>query len=215
MYAMDKWRKLRKGEDITVITYMTIYFDANFAKAFLDGAKRARRLDTVVHITNVRDSKTPGKLKANGYRFLGKLANSEIQVWADPVGNEYWLVPNSKPVSPDSKMPEDPAVEEARLYVNDLKDDQDGLRRSLKDLRNKAGSPGYKEAYDQFWDDFNRWQNELNETLETTVPDLEKEIVLPRDRDALKEELKRLETMKDWKLKAFLPELSRNPPPTP
>ena len=109
-------------------------------------------------------------------------------------------------------MPEDPAVEEARLYVGDLTDDRDELRRQLNDLKSMV-QPEYEDAYKQFFEDFNRWQEELNEKLDTTLPALGDEITHPTDRDALQEEVKRLEALRDWKMKELLPELSRDVKP--
>jgi len=91
---------------------------------------------------------------------------------------ETWLIPNSKPIVAEAKMPEDPAVEEARLYVGDLTDDRDELRRQLNDLKSMV-QPEYEDAYKQFFEDFNRWQEELNEKLDTTLPALGDEITHP------------------------------------
>jgi hypothetical protein len=212
-FALQKWRKLRKDEDTVVVTYMTLYYGVEFAKIFYKTATKRRRPENVIHITNMHDAETPRRLKARGYRSLGKMSYTEIEVWVHPDGDETWLIPNSKPTVAEAKMPEDPAVEEARLYVGDLTDNRDELRRQLNYLKSMAGKPEYADAYQQFWDDFNRWQEELNERLDTTLPGLADEIAHPRDRDALQEEVKRLEALRDWKMKELLPELSRDAKP--
>jgi hypothetical protein len=73
--------------------------------------------------------------------------------------------------------------------VGDLTDDRDELRRQLDALKGMVGKAEYADAYQQFFDDFNRWQEELNERLDTTLPSLAGEIAHPRDRDALQEEV--------------------------
>jgi hypothetical protein len=106
-FALQKWRKLRKGEDTVVVTYMTLYYGAEFAKIFYKTASQRRRPENVIHVTNVHDADTRRRLKARGYRSLGKMSYTEIEVWVHPEGDETWLIPNSKPTVAEAKMPED------------------------------------------------------------------------------------------------------------
>jgi hypothetical protein len=94
--ALHEWRRLSEGERMAVVTYMTIYYSAEFASHFLETTRKRPRPEELIHITNLPD-RTPEALTRQGYRFAGRMGNSELQIWVHPSGREVWLLPPSSP----------------------------------------------------------------------------------------------------------------------
>jgi hypothetical protein len=207
--ALRKWQHLRPGEDIVVITYMTLAYGVDFALRFRQAALARHRRENIQYFTNVSDADTPKRLRAAGYRFLSKVGNTDMEVWVNPEGDEYFLIPPSKAKAP-AAPPEDPAVEEARLYVKDLTADRDGLVRQYRELKALVGRPGYADAYHRFFADYNRFNVELERIQREVIPSLRKEVVEPRDQQALEVEVDRIRALDNWNVNQFLPGLNRD-----
>jgi len=63
----------------------------------------------------------------------------------------------------------------------------------------------------QFWDKFNKWQNDLNLIREEALPDL-KDQVGSQDQQVLEQQVKRLDDLFEWKSSGF-PDLVHDLPP--
>ena len=77
-------------------------------------------------------------------------------------------------------------------------------------MRNHIGKPDYPQLYKQFWDDFNKWQNELNVIREQALPDLKGQVEA-QDQQTLEQQSKRLDDLFEWKSAGF-PGLVRDLP---
>ncbi len=83
-------------------------------------------------------------------------------------------------------------------------------------ITEKPIPPGLHIPYDlprmrQFWDKFNKWQNDLNLIREEALPDL-KDQVGSQDQQVLEQQVKRLDDLFEWKSSGF-PDLVHDLPP--
>jgi hypothetical protein len=145
--ALSQWRQLQPGEQTVVATYMAMYYGLTFAQRFADTARRHRRPETVINITNFPEF-TPERLQRSGYRFLGSF--ERIEYWVHPSGNEIWVIrsalsasSSTSPQSSTNMPPDNPP------HMNTSGDPETAYGRRLADRADAdiMGSHGYAVRY--------------------------------------------------------------------
>lgn len=170
--AHEAWHTLADPERVTVLIYMAEVYGSAFAGAFHRETKRARKPEVVdAHFVNV-PWLTHRKALARGYGLAHRTSDeaarargSVDEFWVNPQGRVvivHYSLDHAPPVDdvPDDIPPvpeEEPALEEARLYVHDYGPWMMRLRKEYKALEGMVGSPGYDDAYREFFAEFNEW----------------------------------------------------------
>jgi hypothetical protein len=91
--ALGEWRRLNSGEQTFVVMSMLSRYGERFAREFLAHARRRRRSEPTVHVTNV-PSPSPRQLEGRGYQRVGII--NDVEKWVHPSGDEYWFLPSAR-----------------------------------------------------------------------------------------------------------------------
>jgi hypothetical protein len=193
------WSRITEGERMIVVTYMTIYYDADFASGFLQFARGTKRPDLSVYVTN-DPTLTAEKLKQAGYRLLRD--DGLQKTWVNAFGKQVWVLPPPKtyPASapgsadPSATPREHPDVEEARLYADDLTTEQNELlrrSRELSALKPKLPPDEYARRRAQWMDDYEEWEENRDTVLNTTIPSMTGTLT-KKEAEAKQKEIDRL-----------------------
>lgn len=198
MFALERWRRLRPGEQTIVVQYMAMFYGLPFVHRFFEVTSRHPQPETVITITNWQ---TPKQLQARGYA----LARSEVhlQIWVHPSGHETWLVSAARVTEVVGEKSEpmraqDPVVTEAQQYADDFTAARDRLIDQLANLKRKVGTREYAQLYHQHLQDFNNWLAQLNLIIDERLAELEREVD-PQDQEKLRQQVKRLRELLRWK----------------
>jgi hypothetical protein len=209
--ALRRWKRLRPGEDVKVITLMAMSYGLDFAQEFRKETLRRGPKRDVITVTDSPDL-TPQKLASMGYKFQGTWGSTiQMQIWIHPTGKEMWCFPRSNVATTQKAPSVDPLVDQARLWADESVAGKDRLTAMAQQLRHSVGSPGYAALSARFWSAFNKWQEDLNWLREEGVGPLKDE-VNPADRAAVQEQLDRLNQLDQWKRADFV-NLVRDLPP--
>lgn len=206
--ALDRWPRLRPGEDLIVVQYMVLDYGLAFATEFRKETQRPKRMHPIV-VTN-RPEYSPQYLPRRGFRLAGTKGNTDVQVWVHPTGQEVWWLPATK-ATPLITRPEDPAITQAQIWADEASAARDKIVRLANELKISTGRSDYSRLARQFWDEFQKWQDDLNWMMEDALPPLKDE-VNAHDRDAIEAQIDRVKRLDDWKRTQF-PELVRGLPP--
>ena len=152
--ALRYWKRLSSGEQAVVVTYMTAFYDTNFAKHFMAEANRRQRPDLTITITNNPEwVNSPLKGKPAREWKLQRTVG-EVKIWVHPTGDELWLLPAPKAVEPPAATPppvapstpspaSHPDVQDAHAWADNLEARRDDLWEEairLKNMKNPDGS---------------------------------------------------------------------------
>jgi hypothetical protein len=99
----------------------------------------------------------------------------------------------------------DPAVNEARVYVEESTKERDRIISLIEELHGKGNAPEYPELYKKYLDRFNEWQQELNVALTRIKKELVAEVMEenPESLHELKAEIRKLEELFNWKVEEW------------
>ena len=204
--ALRYWRKLSQPERITVVTYMTGYYDVTFASYFKTNADRGKRLDTYVQVTNDPQI-TWAYLKPRGWKMLR--SDGSMTVYVHPSGNEIWVLPKPKgtgtssegsvpQVAPQRPAPVHPDVQEAQQYVADHSAERVALLQEANSIQARKASlskdeydalvKAWWEKEDQYADDVQESIDVLNSINDTLTPEEQQQL------QAAKDELNRMKS---------------------
>lgn len=207
--ALRFWKKLPQGEQVVVITYMTLYYDAAFAKLFKANADKAKRPDATIQITNDPQI-TDAYLRKHGF----KLARNDggTRVYVHPSGNEVWLIPKPKSsdgssegsvpqVAPQRPQPAHPDLMEAQQRISDHQPERDSLveeARKIAAMKGTLSAAEHQRLVDDWYERQGKFAEEVQESqeaLETMSDDTMTDDEKRQLKDA-KEDLRHMKV--DW-----------------
>jgi hypothetical protein len=145
-----------------------MYYGLAFATEFRKETLRPKHLHQIVRITNLTKD-APQHLLSRGFKFVGTRGNTGVQVWVHPTGQEVWWIPGAKVIIPTVR-PEDPAVTQARIWADESSATRDQIVRMAIELKASIGRSNYSRLARQFWDKFQKWQDDLNWMMEDALP---------------------------------------------
>jgi hypothetical protein len=197
--ALRRWGKLRKGEDTIVVQYMAMFYGLDFTTTFRQLTLKHARPDNLVIVTNIQSD--PKLMSAKGYKFVG--TRVDVSIWRHPSGREIWVLPKSKMTTVVQPIEEHPSVTEARNDADDQTTAKNRIVQEIMQVRANANRPGYSALYKKMIQDFNGWQNQLNELIENRLPQLSDEVQDAPEKAAVAEQAKRLDDLMRWKTNEF------------
>jgi hypothetical protein len=184
--ALQRWRRLGTGDRLVVVTYMTLYYDTEFATHFQEVTQGKRRPDLSIDITN-DPSLTPEGLQARGYKLQRSFGR--CQVWAHFLGKELWLLPPPNaappPAAPDpvarpQALPaEHENVVEARQTADDFEKELQAFKQRAQQLKTQSNRPDYYALWSQFWTDWPEFQKRVDMYIDEVLPEMDEEMLAP------------------------------------
>jgi hypothetical protein len=206
--ALRHWKRLKPGEDIVVIYYMTLTYGHTFAQHFKKEADRDKRPDLRYSVTNRADV-TPETLTKQGFKFREWLVRPEVQergwpsmsVWVHPAGKEIWLIQSAKaaPPTPVAAKPVHPDIEEMQTYVSQYaarKADMIRKAREIDARRSSLSQSQFEQARKEWWDDYKGWNDELDDIMDKVIPAMKDDDLTPDERKQKKTEIDKLKAMR-------------------
>jgi hypothetical protein len=220
--ALRHWKKLRAGEPMIVITYMTLAYGVDFARHFKEQADKRQRPDLLITVTNL-PSITPDSLTKRGFKFQQRVGNSDLEIWVNPTGQEVWRIPASKatppvavapaqPLPPAKKPPVHPDIEELRMYVRQYskrKTDIIEEGRKIEKRRSGLTKQQYGKLRDEWWEIQQGWEEEIDDIFDEVIPEMTDKLTADEENEkkALIKQLAELRSI--WPRDVF------EPPPFP
>ena len=180
-----------------------MFYGLEFAQRFRQETLKKRLPYDVITVTNLPQY-SPDRLRRSGHRLSA--TSGSLQMWVHPSGKEVWMLPASNPTAPTV----DPLVAQAGIYVGESAAAKNRIVGLADQLRRSVGRPEYAGLYAKFFEEFQKWQDDLNWMLEEGLP-LIKEDVAAEDRSAVQTELDRLQELVKWKREEFTEIVRRLP----
>ena len=203
--ALRYWKRLKPGEDIVVIYYMTLTYGHTFAQHFKKEADRDKRPDLHYSVTNRADV-TPETLTKQGFKFREWLSRPSagwpsMSVWVHPAGKEIWLIQSAKavPPTPAAAKPVHPDIEEIQTYVKQYAAwKAELIRKALDDYarRSSLSQSQFEQARKEWWDDYKDWNDQLDDIMDKVIPAMKDDDLTPDERKQKKTEIDKLKAMR-------------------
>jgi hypothetical protein len=176
--ALRDWKRLSQGERLVVVTYMTAYYDVEFANHFMEEANHRSRPELTITITNNPEwVQSPFKGKPpSEWKFRGMVG--DMKVYVHPSGDELWLIPSPKAIDPPGvgtppvvrgTPPLHPDIVDARAWADNLEARRKALAplaQKIWDARDKNGDlPFEGPLVDQYYALLNKYEEDLRSVL--------------------------------------------------
>jgi hypothetical protein len=186
---------------------MAFYFGIDFAKRFKENADKHQRPDLVIYVTNAPNV-TPQSLLSRGFKLQRTTTTlSTMQFWVHPNGNEVWLITPAKftPSAPPAPAPlpvqpkVHPDIEEIRGYVAEYsqrKTDMIAGARMIEARKNSLSPQQYKAQRDQWWQQYEAWDQELDDITDQVIPDMDGDLT-PQEQELKRQEIDNLNKIRE------------------
>jgi len=165
--AMDYFEKLRPGEGMVLVTYMTTYYGIDFAQMFFQKATHRHPSSGDITITNLW---TKQQVEARGFRHMRGSPYMGVDVWVNATGDEVWLL--SSPKLPLPPLPEDPAITEARGYANLHTKEFRALQKLASQVKAHIGMLDYPQWFDKLMQAYDKWNQDTARDKQIAEEDL-------------------------------------------
>jgi hypothetical protein len=204
--ALRYWKRLKPGEDVVVITFMTLTCGHTFAQHFKKEADRDKRPDLHYSVMNSADV-TPETLTKQGFKFREWLSKPSagwpsMSVWVHPAGKEIWLIQSAKaaPPTPVAAKAVHPDIEEIQTYVSQYAARKADMIRKAREIyarRSSLSQLQFERARQEWWDDC--WNEELDDIRDKVIPAMKHDDLTPDERKQKKTEIDKLKAMREPK----------------
>jgi hypothetical protein len=188
--ALRQWGRLSEPGRSVLVTYMTMRYGVDFARQFLEGARRGSGEEQSIRITNVPPD-LPASLAAQGYRL--RRSTDRAQYFVHPSGREVWFVLPLSEAQLAQRVRSASAAAEAQRDARALADIQQRLVRLTAErneivsratqLRAHAQEPDAERQADELatkvvdWDQrFSDASDAINSLREATLPEHSEQI---------------------------------------
>jgi hypothetical protein len=217
--AIRHWKRLKPGEQLSLITYMTTAYGSAFAKEFKKEAEKYKGPALGYTVTN-SPFVTPESLTKQGFKFSRWITPPNVgggwptaSIWVHPTGKEVWLIQPAK--GAPARVPANPRplahpdIDELQFYLKEYsarKEDMIRKGREIEARRPSLSKPQYKQLRKEWWDDYEAWDGELDDIFNEIIPDMADDLT-PDERRQKNELIDKLKALQagPWPADVFDP----------
>jgi hypothetical protein len=170
-YALNDWKKLNQSEKTVLVTYMDMFYGAEFSKTFLKTANSKKRPENIMHVvTNILYKNTHKKLEARGYHMAEvSYGLSKMEMWVHSNGNEVWLIHSIPSKTEKTEAKKETAKPPDKIpEVQNPDSEYGGVKGEAFNIELGAFSAGYAKLYNNGY--IERFPSRHSRYVHTFVP---------------------------------------------
>ena len=168
--ALNYWKKLNQSKKTVLVTYMAMFYGADFSKTFLKTANSRKRPQNIIHVTNILYKNTPKKLEARGYHMAEvSYGLRKMEIWVHSNGNEVWLIHSIPSKTEKTEAKKETAKPPAKISeVQNPDSEYGGVKGESFNIELGPFSAGYAKLYNNGY--IERFPSRHSRYVHTFVP---------------------------------------------